>query len=232
MVKIIQFCCFYYVESFIESLPSSALLKNLLTEPIDTWKSENIDELSSISSDDKINEQQITLNLTPGLTKKPPLPRKSNETKKIDTNDSTSNAISAYFNIKYECGLQKSEKDVENSESPQFESLSDSPNELLYQNWFNENENLTDSKKIVEKTLSNWSSVQDLPNFSDFDIEKMYEKSSKGTTEMETWISRENENYLEENKEKNSEISSEISSYDDYETILKELEKENEKSRK
>ncbi|XP_044252632.1 centrosomal protein of 131 kDa isoform X2 [Tribolium madens] len=86
-----------------ETLSSSDLFKNLLSEPIKSWRN------YSSPNSTKIEEIEENVVLTPGVETKPPLPKKL-ETKPEE--DPGVNAIHDYLTLKYESSLEK-KKEIE-----------------------------------------------------------------------------------------------------------------------
>ncbi|RZC38409.1 5-azacytidine-induced protein 1-like, partial [Asbolus verrucosus] len=123
-----------------ETLTSSALLKNMLAEPIKSWRNCSTDESVEMNATKENNQTEISQENplpTPGVVTKPPLPKKfdlSKKEEKIEDNsgdnavnnylitvskkneqfeeDPGVNAIHDYLTLKYESSLEK-EKEKE-----------------------------------------------------------------------------------------------------------------------
>ncbi|XP_064213693.1 centrosomal protein of 131 kDa [Tribolium castaneum] len=155
-----------------ETLSSSDLLKNLLSEPIKSWR--NYSSTNSTKTEEtKTTSPNIVL--TPGVQTKPPLPKKPEaKMSSRPEKDPGVNAIHDYLTLKYESSLEKeTEKSKEVEKAPSDDSainlisLDDDvksdldEQKLNIQNW------------IEEKDLK-WEDDKQIPNLCDIDIDELF----------------------------------------------------------
>ncbi|XP_063916009.1 centrosomal protein of 131 kDa [Zophobas morio] len=156
-----------------ESLSSAALLKNLLSEPIKSWRN------YSGSKSEETKEERL---LTPGVVSKPPLPKKPDSSK---TEDPGVSAIHDYLTLKYDKEREKS-ADNKIEKAPSDDSAinlitlddvsqndkdeRDDVQKLHIQNWIDEKN---------EDTEAEWEDPKQIPNLSDLDIDDLFKDDSE-----------------------------------------------------
>jgi hypothetical protein len=195
--KVFNFVVAYTGGNFSdETLSSSALLKNLLSEPIKSWRnysscdSTKTDQSKEIPRDDT-PEDAI---LTPGVLTKPPLPKKS-ELSRVGKNESQLredpgvNAIHDYLTLKYESSLEK-ERDKDEQEENKIEKTpsDDSAINLITLDDVDrkKNESIDDVQKLhiqnwMEEKCegsAEWEDPKRVPNLSDLDIDDLFKDES------------------------------------------------------
>lgn len=228
------------------NLQSSELLKHLLSEPIQSWRnytelpeekqilSSNRSEISLVSFIDD-NTKNNDCQLLPGLTTKPPLPKKIDGNK---TDAEKGDEVESNSSIEDGSGVTKKEALFENwiTEEKEIES------EILHSE--RQTDRCLDRLKDKEKVKAKFTAT---PIKSSRD-------TLKESEEVESWISKQPETPLQQNKftysdvlenledlEENDEsvgressssgVVEDNSTYEDIVSILKVLEDQDRKSR-